>query len=60
MKLNPLVVHLDNGWNSEISSDVLKNMNKTKFDFKTIVIDWNEFKPSEVFSQAGVVDTEIH
>ena len=61
MRLNPLVVHLDNGWNSEISSDNIKKLlNKTKFDFKTIVIDWNEFKSLQrSFLKAGVVDTEI-
>lgn len=61
MKLNPLVVHLDNGWNSEISSDNIKKLlNKTKFDLKTIVIDWNEFKSLQrSFLKAGVVDIEI-
>ena len=61
MKLNPLVVHFDNGWNSEISSDNIKKLlNKTKFDYKTIVIDWNEFKSLQrSFLKAGVIDIEV-
>ena len=61
MKLNPLVVHFDNGWNSEISSDNIKKLlNKTKFDYKTIVINWNEFKSLQrSFLKSGVVDIEI-
>ena len=61
MKLNPLVVHFDNGWNSEISSDNIKKLlNKTKFDYKTLVIDWNEFKSLQrSFLKAGVIDIEV-
>lgn len=59
--LNPLVIHFDNGWNSEVSSDNIKKLlNKTNFDYKTIVIDWNEFKSLQrSFLKAGVIDIEI-
>ena len=43
--LNPLVVNLDNGWNSEISySNILKITKKLNFDLETYVIDYEEIK----------------
>lgn len=61
MKLNALIVHLDNGWNS---IDSIKNikiiLKETKFDFETYVIDWNEFVDIQrSFLFAGVPDIEI-
>jgi len=45
LKLNPLAVHLDNGWNSKKSTkniyDILK---KLDIDLITHVIDWKEFR----------------
>ena len=58
--LNPLIVHFDNGWNSELAVENIANIcSKCNFDFKTIVIDWNEFKEMQLaYMKAGVVDIE--
>jgi N-acetyl sugar amidotransferase len=43
--LRPLAVHVDNGWNSEISVSNIKNsIEKLNVDLITYVIDWNEMK----------------
>ena len=59
--LNPLIVHFDNGWNSETSvSNIEKLINKTGFDLETYVIDWAEFKDLQrSFLKAGVIDIEM-
>ena len=45
LKLNPLAVHLDNGWNSELAVQNIKNcLDILEIDLVTHVIDWNEFK----------------
>ena len=45
LKLNPLAVHLDNGWNSELAVKNIENcLNVLDIDLITHVIDWNEFK----------------
>ena len=45
--LNPLAVHLDNGWNSELAiHNIQKMLEKLDIDLYTHVIDWNEFKLS--------------
>lgn len=59
--LRPLIVHFDNGWNTEIA---VRNINsvieKTGFDLFTIVVDWNEFKDLQLsYIKAGVVDLEV-
>lgn len=61
MKLNPLCVHFDNGWNSEIAvSNIKKIVNKCGFDLETYVIDWPEFRDLQrSFFKAGVVDIEM-
>ena len=59
--LKPLVVHLDNGWNSEIASQNIKNIcEKLKFDLYTHVINWEEFKEMQLaYLRASVVDVEV-
>jgi len=43
--LNPLLFHLDNGWNSEISARNIENVsNYLGFDLVTHVMPWEEFK----------------
>ncbi|MFZ5972404.1 MAG: N-acetyl sugar amidotransferase [Bacteroidota bacterium] len=61
MKLTPLIVHFDNGWNSEKSVANIKNLvDKCGFDLETYVINWPEFKDLQrSFFKAGVVDIEI-
>lgn len=59
--LRPLIVHFDNGWNTEISVRNINNIiQKTGFDLYTIVVDWDEFKDLQIsYIKAGVVDIEV-
>jgi hypothetical protein len=61
MGLNPLCVHFDNGWNSEIAvNNIKKIVSKCNFDLETYVIDWPEFKDLQrSFLKAGVIDIEM-
>jgi N-acetyl sugar amidotransferase len=61
MDLNPLIVHFDNGWNSETSvSNIKKLIDKCGFHLETLVINWPEFRDLQrSFFKAGVVDIEI-
>jgi N-acetyl sugar amidotransferase len=60
MGLNPLIVHFDNGWNSELAVKNIENViSKLGFDLYTLVVDWNEFKDIQLaFIKANVVDIE--
>ena len=59
--LRPLVVHFDNGWNSELSVENIRRIiDKFNFDLLTYVIDWEEFKDLQrSFFKASVVDIEL-
>lgn len=59
--LNPLAIHFDNGWNSEIAvANIKKIVEKCGFDLETYVIDWLEFRDLQrSFIKASVVDIEI-
>jgi len=59
--LNPLLVHCDNGWNTELSVKNIENIcSKTGFDLYTLVLDWEEIKDIQLsFFKAGVVDLEL-
>lgn len=61
LDLRPLLVHCDNGWNSEISVKNIENLvRKLNFDLYTYVIDWEEFKDLQLsFMKASVVDIEM-
>lgn len=59
--LRPLIVHFDNGWNSEIA---VKNINSiiehTGYDLYTIVVNWEEFRDIQLsYIKSGVVDWEV-
>ena len=58
--LRPLIVHFDNGWNSELAVRNIENTIKNLgFDLYTLVIDWNEFKDLQLaYLKASVVDIE--
>lgn len=58
--LRPLIVHFDNGWNSEIAvQNVYKIVSKLRFDMETYVIDWDEFKDIQLaYLKASVMDIE--
>lgn len=60
-ELKPLLLHFDNGWNSELAvSNIKKIIKKTGFDLETYVVNWNEFKDiQKSFIKAGVVDIEL-
>jgi len=59
--LRPLAVHFDNGWNSEIAVQNIKNAcEKLKVDLYTHVADWEEFKDlQKSFLKASVPDGEV-
>lgn len=61
LKLNPLAVHFDNGWNSELAVKNIESVTqKLDIDLKTYVIDWEEFKDIQrAYFDAGVVDLEV-
>ncbi|HEX5731481.1 MAG TPA: N-acetyl sugar amidotransferase [Blastocatellia bacterium] len=58
--LRPLVVHCDNGWNSELAVNNIENIVKRLgYDLYTYVIDWEEFKDLQLsYLKASVVDIE--
>ena len=59
--LNPLVVHMDNGWNSELAQNNIENLvKKLNVDLFTYVINWNEYRNMmESFFEADVIDIEL-
>ncbi|HLG35394.1 MAG TPA: N-acetyl sugar amidotransferase, partial [Bacteroidia bacterium] len=59
--LRPLVVHLDNGWNSELAVDNINRTLKTLgFDLFTHVIDWEEFRDIQLsYLYASVINCEV-
>lgn len=60
-KLRPLVVHFDNGWNSEIAvNNITKIIKYLDADLYTLVVDWEEFKDLQrAYLKAGAVDIEV-
>ena len=59
--LNPLLVHIDNCWNSELAvSNIEKLIDYTGFDLYTYVINWKEIRDLDLaFLYASVVDTDL-
>lgn len=59
--LRPLAVHMDNGWNSELAANNIKNLvEKLGVDLYTHVIDWQEYKDlMGAFFNADVIDIEL-
>ena len=59
--LRPLVVHMDNGWNSELSQNNIANLvTGLGLDLYTHVIEWNEYKAlMNAFFSADVIDVEL-
>ena len=59
--INPLVIHMDNGWNSSTSNlNISKILNITKFDYETLILNWKEFKDLQLsFLRADVPDIEL-
>ncbi|MEI8321159.1 MAG: N-acetyl sugar amidotransferase [Alphaproteobacteria bacterium] len=61
LKLRPLALHLDNGWNDELAvHNIEKILRKLDIDLWTEVLDWNEFSSLQMsFLKASVPDCEI-
>ena len=59
--LRPLAVHMDNGWDSELAANNIKNLvEKLGVDLYTHVIDWEEYKGlMQAFFDADVIDVEL-
>ncbi|MBM3965254.1 MAG: N-acetyl sugar amidotransferase [Planctomycetes bacterium] len=59
--LKPLVVHFDNGWNSELAVGNIENtVSRLGFDLYTYVCDWMEFRELQrSYFAANVVDIEV-
>jgi N-acetyl sugar amidotransferase len=59
--LRPLAVHLDNGWNTEIAVNNIKNaLDILGIELFTYVLDWEEFKDIQLsFLKASTPDSEI-
>lgn len=59
--LRPLVVHYDNGWDSQLAvKNIEVVVNKLGLDLSTYVNDWEEFKDIQLsFMKASVIDIEL-
>lgn len=59
--LRPLVVHFDNGWNSELAvSNIEKLVSNLGYDLETFVMDWDEFRDLQrAYFKASVIDLEV-
>ena len=59
--LRPLAMHVDNGWNSELAVDNIKNMlEKFNVDLVTHVLNWENFRDIQLaFLKASVPNAEI-
>lgn len=59
--LRPLAVHFDNGWDSDIAINNMKNaVTKLDVDLKTVTCDWEEYKNLQIsFLKASVPDAEM-
>ena len=59
--LRPLVVHFDNGWNSELAvANINNTITKLGYNLQTYVINWEEFKDIQLaYLKASVIDIEV-
>ncbi|MFT3748922.1 MAG: N-acetyl sugar amidotransferase [Agriterribacter sp.] len=59
--LKPLVVHFDNGWNTEYAIRNIENLvKKLNFELYTYVINWEQFKELQLsYFRASVIDLEV-
>ena len=59
--LRPLLIHMDNGWNSEIAvKNVKKIIDKLGLDYMSYVLDWSEFREIQLaFLKSSIVDLEM-
>lgn len=61
LQLNPLLVHFDYGWNSELAVQNIEQATKQLgFDLYTFVMDWPEFKELQrSFFKSSVLDLDV-
>jgi len=59
--LRPIAVHLDNGWNSELSvANIESVVKKLNIDLITRVLNWQDFRDLQLaFLEASTPDSEI-
>lgn len=59
--LRPLLIHMDNGWNTEISVKNIRTVaEKLDFDYVSFVLDWGEFREIQLaFLRSSIVDLEM-
>ncbi len=59
--LNPLAVHVDNGWDSELAvTNIERTLSALNIDLYTEVLDWREFSALQLaFLKASTPDSEI-
>lgn len=59
--LRPIIVHFDNGWDSELAVKNIENIIKRSgFDYYNYIVDWEEFRDLQrAYFKASVVDVEV-
>lgn len=60
-RLNPLLLHIDGGWNSETSViNIEKIIDNSGFDFVTEVLPWHEMRDAQkAFINSDVIDIDL-
>lgn len=58
--LRPLIIHFDNGWNSELAvKNIQSILTKLGFDYSTYIVNWDQFKNMQrAYIKSGVIDIE--
>lgn len=61
LKLRPLVVHVDTGWNSELAVNNIQNIvQRLGLDMHTLVIDWAEIRDLQrSYFRAGIANLDV-
>ncbi len=61
LKLRPLVVHIDSGWNSELAVRNIENTCKLlQIDLHTLVIEWNEMRDLQrAYFRSGIANLDV-
>lgn len=61
MKLRPLVVHVDAGWNSEIAVKNIENLvTRLELDLFTYVVNWDEIQDLQLsFLKASIANQDV-
>ena len=59
--LNPLIVHVDAGWNSELAVDNINRVVEySGFDLETLVVNWDAIRKVQLaFLESGVANQDI-